>query len=167
MQAILSSPHFLFRVEIDQEPDDPRPPTPSTTGSWPPGCRTSSGAACPTTSCSTTARQGDLRQPDVLEAQVRRMLKDPKSHALVENFADQWLQSATSKSIHARPDHVPARSTNAAVGHAQGDGVILRERRCARTAASSTLSTPITPSSTNGWRSTTASTASRATTSAR
>ena len=33
-----------------------------------------------------------LSKPAVLEAQVRRMLKDPKSQALVENFAGQWLQ---------------------------------------------------------------------------
>jgi hypothetical protein len=37
------------------------------------------------------ATQGRLRQPAVLEAQVRRMLKDPRSQALTENFAGQWL----------------------------------------------------------------------------
>src|SRR6266571_2855589 len=36
------------------------------------------------------AGRGSLRKN--LEAQVRRMLKSPKSRALVENFADQWLQ---------------------------------------------------------------------------
>jgi len=36
------------------------------------------------------AERGRLRKN--LEAQVRRMLKDPKARALVENFADQWLQ---------------------------------------------------------------------------
>jgi hypothetical protein len=38
------------------------------------------------------ARIRKLSKPDVLEAQVRRMLKDPKLEALVENFAGQWLQ---------------------------------------------------------------------------
>lgn len=37
------------------------------------------------------AQAGTLRQPAVLEAQVRRMLKDPRSSALVDNFAGQWL----------------------------------------------------------------------------
>src|SRR5580704_14327132 len=37
------------------------------------------------------AEQGKLRDPAVLEAQVKRMLKDPKSMALVQNFGDQWL----------------------------------------------------------------------------
>ena len=38
------------------------------------------------------AAQGTLRQPAVLNAQVMRMLRDPKSSALVENFGGQWLQ---------------------------------------------------------------------------
>jgi hypothetical protein len=38
------------------------------------------------------AGQGTLREPAVLEAQVRRMLRDPKSSALATGFAGQWLQ---------------------------------------------------------------------------
>ena len=38
-----------------------------------------------------TAAAGQLHEPDTLEAQVRRMLADPKADALVENFAAQWL----------------------------------------------------------------------------
>jgi hypothetical protein len=38
------------------------------------------------------ARDGQLRQGDQLERQVRRMLADPKAQALIENFAGQWLQ---------------------------------------------------------------------------
>src|SRR6516162_9971900 len=37
------------------------------------------------------AAQGKLRDPAVLEKQVQRMLADPKSDALVENFTGQWL----------------------------------------------------------------------------
>jgi hypothetical protein len=37
------------------------------------------------------ASEGRLRRPDVLDSQVRRMLADPRSGALVENFAAQWL----------------------------------------------------------------------------
>src|SRR5690606_26165786 len=40
----------------------------------------------------TLARLGTLRQDDNLQKQVRRMLADEKSQALVENFAGQWLQ---------------------------------------------------------------------------
>ena len=38
------------------------------------------------------AKAGTLRQPAVLEAQVRRMMADPKGYNLVENWAAQWLQ---------------------------------------------------------------------------
>jgi len=37
------------------------------------------------------AVRGDLRQPAVLEQQVRRMLADPRARNLVTNFAAQWL----------------------------------------------------------------------------
>jgi hypothetical protein len=37
------------------------------------------------------AAQGRLENPAVLEQQVRRMLADPRSEALVDNFAGQWL----------------------------------------------------------------------------
>jgi hypothetical protein len=39
----------------------------------------------------TLASRGRLSQPAVLEQQVRRMLADPRSRALVDNFAAQWL----------------------------------------------------------------------------
>ncbi|HEV8346931.1 MAG TPA: DUF1592 domain-containing protein [Vicinamibacterales bacterium] len=39
----------------------------------------------------TAASQGRLKDPAVLERQVRRMLKDPRADALAENFAGQWL----------------------------------------------------------------------------
>jgi hypothetical protein len=38
------------------------------------------------------AREQRLRKPGVLEAQVRRMMADPKAINLVDNFAAQWLQ---------------------------------------------------------------------------
>jgi hypothetical protein len=37
------------------------------------------------------AEKNDLRKPEVLQQQVRRMLADPRSQALVDNFAGQWL----------------------------------------------------------------------------
>jgi hypothetical protein len=48
------------------------------------------------------AGRGRLAQPKALMAQVRRMLLDPKSHALVENFGGQWLQVRKLESV--KPD---------------------------------------------------------------
>ena len=51
---------------------------------------------------------GRLSDPKILEAQVRRMLADPRAHALVENFAEQWLQlrniAAKSPDLQEFPD---------------------------------------------------------------
>src|SRR5437867_6007299 len=54
------------------------------------------------------ARRGDLRKAEVLEAEARRMLKDPKSKALVENFAGQWLGTRKLKMVSPDPDRFPA-----------------------------------------------------------
>jgi cytochrome c5 len=43
------------------------------------------------------AAQGKLKDPVVLEQQVRRMLKDPKSNALINNFTGQWLSVRSLK----------------------------------------------------------------------
>src|SRR5205814_3925343 len=49
------------------------------------------------------ADEGNLRDPAILEAQVRRMLQDDKAFALVENFGGQWLQT------RALEAHLPDR----------------------------------------------------------
>jgi hypothetical protein len=49
-------------------------------------------ASMPDAELMRLARSGTLRQPAVLEAQVRRMMADPKGYNLVENWAAQWLQ---------------------------------------------------------------------------
>ena len=53
------------------------------------------------------AAKGDLRKPAVLEAQVKRMLKDPKSRSLAENFAGQWLQLGSLKTMAPDTGYYP------------------------------------------------------------
>jgi hypothetical protein len=48
------------------------------------------------------ADQHALRRQGVLEGQIRRMLRDSKSHALVENFGGQWLELRKLESV--KPD---------------------------------------------------------------
>jgi mono/diheme cytochrome c family protein len=43
------------------------------------------------------AAAGKLKDPAVLEQQVRRMLKDPKADALINNFTGQWLSVRSLK----------------------------------------------------------------------
>ena len=49
------------------------------------------------------AEKGQLRDPSVLKAQVERMLADPRSDALVDNFVGQWLHLRNLESL-VRPD---------------------------------------------------------------
>jgi hypothetical protein len=53
------------------------------------------------------AAQGRLSRPAVLDQQVRRMLTDPKSRALVDNFASQWLMLRNLKSHIPNPGDFP------------------------------------------------------------
>jgi cytochrome c5 len=54
------------------------------------------------------AAAGTLRRPAVLAAQVRRMLRDPRSAALVENFGGQWLQFRALESVAPDRERFPA-----------------------------------------------------------
>jgi hypothetical protein len=53
------------------------------------------------------ATQGRLSRPAVLEQQVRRMLADPRSRALVDNFASQWLMLRNLKGHIPNPGDFP------------------------------------------------------------
>src|SRR5438270_378833 len=53
------------------------------------------------------AGKGTQRRPDVLEAQVRRMLADSKIQALVENFAGQWLETRRLESVQPDRERYP------------------------------------------------------------
>jgi hypothetical protein len=53
------------------------------------------------------ATQGKLKEPAVLEQQVKRMLADPRSEALVANFAGQWLYLRNVQSISPNEDDFP------------------------------------------------------------
>jgi mono/diheme cytochrome c family protein len=107
MQAVLVSPHFLFRVEIDSRPNDAK--AVHAISDYELASRLSYflWSSMPDDELSQLARKKTLREPEVLEKQVRRMLKDPRSRALVENFAGQWLQLRTLKDFKPDPDLFP------------------------------------------------------------
>ena len=91
LERLLISPQFLYRIE--------RVPTDAPAGAafavsdlelasrlsfflW---------SSIPDQELLTLADGGRLREPGVIEAQVRRMLADPRAESLVTNFATQWL----------------------------------------------------------------------------
>src|SRR5262249_15414928 len=58
------------------------------------------------------AVQKKLHEPDVLDAQVRRMLADPQAHALVTNFAFQWLNVHGLEQVEPDPNLFPDYSAD-------------------------------------------------------
>ena len=103
-------------------------PTASPTSSSPPACRSSSGAASRTTSCSTWPSAASCSKPEVLERQVRRMLADPRSRSLVTNFAGQWLHLRNLDSITPDLRLFPDFDDNLRQAFRRGDGAPVRER---------------------------------------
>ena len=57
--------------------------------------------------CSTLAINGKLRQPAVLDRQVKRMLLDARADSLVTNFAAQWLYLRNLASVNPDPRSFP------------------------------------------------------------
>jgi hypothetical protein len=53
------------------------------------------------------AAAGKLHEASVLRAQARRMLRDPRAKALVDNFASQWLQLRNLKDLTPDPRRFP------------------------------------------------------------
>ncbi len=91
LQAVLVAPSFLFRIETDQRPDDPKSERPVTDYELASRLSYFLWSSMPDSELFALAAKGELRKPEVIEQQALRLLKDPKSKALTENFAAQWL----------------------------------------------------------------------------
>jgi len=89
-QATLVSPHFLYRGELQPEPDNAK--SVHAINEYALASRLSYflWSTLPDEELIQQAERRTLRKN--LDAQVRRMLKDSRSSALVDNFAGQWLQ---------------------------------------------------------------------------
>ncbi|MFN3652371.1 MAG: DUF1592 domain-containing protein [Armatimonadota bacterium] len=107
IQGLLVSPHFLFRIERDHGPEGTAEPRP--VGQHELASRLSYfvWSSMPDDTLLRCADAGLLRKPQVLEAQVRRMLRDPRSRALVENFGGQWLELRKLESAKPDPERFP------------------------------------------------------------
>jgi hypothetical protein len=101
LQRLLASPKFIWRVERD--PAEVAAGMPYRLSDVELASRLSFflWSSIPDDELLEVARQGRLRDRAVLEAQVRRMLRDPKIARLVTNFAGQWLYLRNLK------NHIP------------------------------------------------------------
>ncbi|MEJ1963644.1 MAG: DUF1592 domain-containing protein [Gammaproteobacteria bacterium] len=95
LAAILASPHFLYRAEAAVD-DGARALNDLELASrlsfflW---------SSLPDDELLDVAKKNDLSKPDVLAAQVRRMMADPKAISLTRDFAFQWLNVAKMDNI--------------------------------------------------------------------
>ncbi len=105
LQRILASPKFVFRIERDPEN------APSGTTHRISGVELASRlsfflwSSIPDDELLKVADK--LQDPAVLASQVRRMLNDSRSQALVDNFAGQWLHLRNVQSLLPNSDEFP------------------------------------------------------------
>jgi uncharacterized protein DUF1592/uncharacterized protein DUF1588/uncharacterized protein DUF1587/uncharacterized protein DUF1585/uncharacterized protein DUF1595 len=103
LRLILANPKFLFRTETAPAVGTARVSDTELASRlsfflW---------SSIPDDTLLTLAAQNRLSQPVVLQQQVKRMLEDPKAHALVENWASQWLLLRNLKSHIPTPGDFP------------------------------------------------------------
>jgi hypothetical protein len=98
LEAILVSPRFLFRIEPAAGLDDFQFASRLSYFLW---------SSMPDEELFQLAATHRLRDPEVLHAQIHRMLADTKSRALVDNFGGQWLETRNLASIQPDPAKFP------------------------------------------------------------
>ena len=82
-RAVLCSPRFLTFVEAPGALDDYAIVSRLSYALW---------TSMPDWTLTSLAKEGKLKDPKVLVAQVERMLKDPKADRFIVSFTDQWLK---------------------------------------------------------------------------
>jgi hypothetical protein len=107
LQAMLVSPNFLFRIEHDPNPTDPAAVHKISDVELASRLSYFLWSSMPDDELMGLAEAGKLRGPGVLDAQVKRMLDDPRSSALADNFAGQWLEIRNLDVMKPDPQRFP------------------------------------------------------------
>ena len=114
LEAILASPHFIFRLE--KEPEGARPGGIYRVADIDLASRLSFflWGTLPDQELLTLASQNRLSAPGMLEKQAKRMLADPRAEALGSRFAAQWLRLQDVDKVHPDPNFYPDYDDNLA-----------------------------------------------------
>ena len=109
---LLVDPNFLFRMEAD--PDSVKPGAAYKLADLALASRLSFflWSSIPDDELLTLAAQGRLKNPVVIEQQVKRMLADPKANAMLDSFFGQWLTINNLRSAHPDPKVFPEFDEN-------------------------------------------------------
>ena len=112
LRRVLVSPQFIFRVERD--PVNVKPGTPYLLSDIELASRLSFflWSSVPDPELLDAAERGRLRDPKVLEQQVRRMLRDERASELMRNFGGQWLLLRNVRFATPDPDNFPEFDDN-------------------------------------------------------
>jgi len=113
VQAILVSPHFLFRIEGIQNSPRASSSNVQVINQYEIASRLSYflWSSMPDQTLFDLAAQGRLDDRRTLQVQVKRMLSDPKSVAFVDNFAGQWLNLRNLEELTPDPKKFRAFNT--------------------------------------------------------
>jgi hypothetical protein len=111
LQAALLSPHFIYRPELD--------PDPNVTGSHPLSDYELASrlsyflwSSMPDDDLFAQAKAGTLHDPKQLDTEVERMLADPKASALTQSFAGQWIFTQRIPGLTPDPVQYPTYSAD-------------------------------------------------------
>ena len=91
LERLLVSPDFLFRIEQDPRDAEPGSMYPVTDTELASRLSFFLWSSLPDDELLDLVERGELRDPGVLEAQVKRMMSDSRSSGFIENFVGQWL----------------------------------------------------------------------------
>jgi hypothetical protein len=106
LRAVLLSPHFIFRVELDPTPASAVPHALS-------GFELASRlsyflwSSMPDEALLSSAAAGTLGAPEELRQQTTRLMQDPRASALIDNFAGQWLHLRSIATVQPDPAKFP------------------------------------------------------------
>ncbi len=125
LRLILASPKFLFRSEPD--PDRVGPGSVYHVSDLGLASRLSFflWSSIPDDELLNVAAQGKLKDPAVLDREVRRMLADPKAETLVNNFAEQWLFLRNVQSVSPDEATFPNFDDKSTAEFQARDGAVL------------------------------------------
>jgi hypothetical protein len=108
LRAVLVSPQFLFlQGNISQDPVSTSASVSVEEFALASRLSYFLWSSMPDEELFRVAAQGSLRRPEILRAQVKRMLRDRKARALADNFASQWLQTRKLDTLAPDPALFP------------------------------------------------------------
>ena len=112
LERLLADPDFLYRVERDPVDIPGAAAYPVSDIELASRLSFFLWSSIPDDELLAAAENGTLSDPAVVEAQVRRMMADPRSQAMVDNFAGQWLYLRNMGGVYPDPNIFPEFDEN-------------------------------------------------------